>query len=142
MKRMCRLGSLVTASALGLVSCTFVPPSEPSTSAQLWYQSHCFAHILPPWTHVDATVLEGVVRSDLTESFPLPGATVLVRPFPDGPVLSTVTDQVGAFRFPGLRPGLYELSVCQDGWNPWRGTVRIVATAPAASLNLVLSLGT
>ncbi|MBK9968841.1 MAG: carboxypeptidase regulatory-like domain-containing protein [Holophagales bacterium] len=132
---------LVAASTAALASCAFVPPPEPPTDAQLWRQNHCFAHILPPWTHVDVSVMEGVVRGNLAEPLPVPGATVLLRRFPNGPVLSAVSDEAGVFRFPGLVAGLYEVSVCQDGWNPWRGTVRVAPTAPARSLEVVLSLG-
>ena len=137
-----RLPSLLpVASTAGLASCAFVPPPEPPAEAQLWRQNHCFAHILPPWTHIDATAMEGVVHGDVAEPFPVPGATVFLRPFPNGPVLSAVSDEAGLFRFPGLASGLYEVSVCQDGWNPWRGTVRIVPTASAHRIDVFLSLG-
>jgi hypothetical protein len=132
---------LLAATGLGLASCAFAPPPEPPMDAQLWHQNHCFAHILRPWTHIDVKAIEGVVRGDLTEPFPLPRATVLLRRFPNGAVLSAVSDEAGGFRFPGLPSGLYEVSVCQEGWNPWRGTVRIVPSATAPGLDVALSLG-
>ena len=47
----------------------------------------------------------------------------------------------GEFSIPQLPDGSYEIAVCADGWNPWRGTVRLTLGAGPETLTFPLELG-
>ena len=128
---------------LGAVACVSAPPRSPRGRTELWEDQRCFAHILPEWRNVEAFALEGVVFTEgsTPTEFPIPVATVFVRPWPTGSVTRSQVNANGYFSVPGLRSGTYEIAVCAEGWNPWRGTVRLSRRAPRAVLPFPLEIG-
>jgi hypothetical protein len=117
-------------------------PREPGTGAQLWQEKQCFAHELPAWSNIDGRALAGVVRASYPSGeWALNDAIVYARPWPRGAVMEALTDAEGHFAFNTAGAGLYEVAACLPGFNPWRGTVRVDATAAAASVTLTVMLG-
>lgn len=120
-----------------------VQPREPPMSKQLWQEKKCFAHELQEWRHVVLRQLSGIVvaTDGLTHTDPLPAARVLVRAWPHGRYFETKTDSRGKFSFPQANEGTYELAVCRDGFNPWRGTVRVSQNATESEGGFPVVLG-
>ena len=85
---------------------------------------YCMAVVVSP-AAAQSGALTGVV-ADETGAV-LPGATVTLSGGPAGP-RETQTDAAGRFRFPGLAPGTYRLSVFLSGF----GEVTVAAVAVAA----------
>jgi hypothetical protein len=131
--------SAVAGSACLLACATF--PPEPKWENQLSVQQRCFSHILEPWEFVEARELSGVVVTDASQSSGFSGAVVFARLAPGGEVFRTVTDESGRFHFSDLGSGIYEVAACLDGFNPWRGHVRVRRAGPHEALRLVLTLG-
>jgi hypothetical protein len=75
------------------------------------------------------------------QKWPIPTAFVFVRRWPNGPVLRSLVDKGGHFAMPELGGGTYEVAVCANGWNPWRGTVRLHRGAAPDALTFPLELG-
>ncbi len=67
----------------------------------------------PAWAQEQRGSIEGVVRD--ASGAVLPGATVEAQSNV-GPVASTTTDSVGAFRFPSLPPGNYKVTANLQGF--------------------------
>lgn len=109
---------------------------------ELWREQQCFAHELPPWRHLEASVLSGDVftAGSTVGEWPIPVAVVFARQWSRGSVTRAAVNQQGRFSIPELQSGLYEVAVCAEGWNPWRGTVRIRRGAPS-SVAFPLALG-
>jgi len=122
--------------------CARVPPPEPVVGRQLWQEEKCFAHELPEWKHLELRELRGtVVAGGTAQPDPLPESRVFARSWPSGPHLQTATDANGVFEFPDVGEGTYELAICRDGWNPWRGTVRVSRSAQPKRGMFTLLLG-
>lgn len=139
-----RLASLGLISCLLLLTgCASLPPKEPSSGHQLWQEQKCFAHMLPEWRHLESAGFRGVVftAGSTVDEWPVSNAVVYARLWPDGRVVRTEVDGRGKFDALTFRDGLYEVAVCADGWNPWRGTVRITNHAALKSLSFPLDLG-
>lgn len=68
--------------------------------------------------------IDGVVR-DNTGAV-LPGATIEARNVAQGAVLTQVSGQDGAFRFPSIIPGQYEVTVTLQGFTPQKQAVDVV----------------
>lgn len=131
------VGALLFAPA-----CAPIIPGEPALGQQLWEQRLCFAHELPEWRHLELGELGGTVITDGTaKPDALPESRVFARHWPAGPVLQTTTDVHGAFVFAEARDGTYEVAVCRDGWNPWRGTVLVSRKAKERNGTFPLLLG-
>ncbi len=112
-------------------ACAHVPPPEPVIGRQLWHEEKCFAHELPEWRHLELRELGGtVVAGGTGQADPLPESRVFARSWPGGHHQQTSTDASGVFGFSAAGEGTYELAICRDGWNPWRGTVRVSRSAP------------
>jgi hypothetical protein len=83
--------------------------------------------------------IEGLVRD--SSGGVLPGATVVAK----GPALpagtSTVTNDQGIYRFPGLPPGQYEVNAELQGFTPAKVTNIDLFLGQIKSIELVLSLG-
>ena len=123
------------------IACVHVPV-EPSLEKQLWKEKECFAHILPEWRHLELRELAGsVVAGGISHADRLPGSLVFIRSMPGGRVQQTVTDANGEFRLSNIADGTYELAICRDGWNPWRGTVTVSRTGRAMRVVFELMLG-
>jgi hypothetical protein len=60
--------------------------------------------------------IEGTVK-DNTGAV-LPGVTIEAKNLTQGNVVSTVSDGQGAFRFPALAPGAYEVTASLSGFAP------------------------
>ena len=78
---------------------------------------------LPALAQEQTGSITGIVKD--TSGAVLPGVTVEAKSLSTGAVASTaVTDGSGAFRFPGLRPGKYEVmfagtdSAARRSWSP------------------------
>jgi hypothetical protein len=125
-----RAGLLIGVLALQSASVSS-PPNEPPMDKQLWHEQKCFAHELQQWRHLVLRQLSGtVVATDgMTHTDPLPDARVLARAWPKGRQFETKSDGKGRFSLPEATEGMYELAICQDGFNPWRGTVRVSQAA-------------
>jgi outer membrane receptor protein involved in Fe transport len=82
--------------------------------------------------------IQGVVKD--AQGGVLPGATVEARNAA-GAVLTTVSDEVGAFRFPALAPGQYEVTATLAGFVPARASNVIVVLGQTLSLDLALKVG-
>ena len=126
-----------------LAGCATLSPKEPSAERQLWSEERCFAHVVPDWRSIEASELKGVVftASSTPAEWPIPVAVVFARSWPRGAVIRTQVDENGRFSVPQLREGTYEVAVCADGWNPWRGTVRLTRRARHTALSFPLELG-
>jgi hypothetical protein len=123
-------------------ACAKAIPAEPLATRQLWQEKGCFAHELPPWRHVEARSLSGVVVGGFPSGEePVREAVVYARRWPTGPVLEARTHEDGQFTLPSARAGLYELTACLPGFNPWRGTVRVRDSASTEAVRLPLMLG-
>ncbi len=135
-------GGLAVLTLLG-VACRSAPRTVPSTERELREQHGCFAHAVPDRRHLESSRLEGAVFTAgySPAEFPIPVAVVYVRRSPDGKVMSADADQNGRFVIPDAPDGVYELGVCANGWNPWRGTVRVRRDGPTVILALPLELG-
>ena len=70
-----------------------------------------------------------VVAGGTAQADTLPESHVFARSWPTGGVLERITDAGGLFVFADMGEGTYELAICRDGWNPWRGTVRVSRSA-------------
>ncbi len=135
-------GSLLAGMLLLQPACVHVPPPEPVVGRQLWQEEKCFAHKLPEWRHLELRELGGVVVAGGT-AHPdlLPDSRVFARSWPSGPHLRSVTDASGSFGFSQTGEGTYELAICRDGWNPWRGTVRVSRSAQEKRGRFTVVLG-
>src|SRR5260221_8297998 len=70
---------------------------------------------LPVAAQEQRVCIEGVVKD--ASGAVVPGATVEARAAGTG-VLSTTSDASGAFRFPSLLPGTYEVTASISGFKP------------------------
>lgn len=68
---------------------------------------------LPAFAQEQRASIEGIVTD--SSAAVLPGVTVEARSA-SGAVVSTVTNEVGVFRFPALAPGMYEVSAMLEGF--------------------------
>lgn len=134
------LAVFVVPGLLVPLACMTFPP-EPEWQDQLTVQQGCFAHIMEPWEYLESRELSGVVVSDVSDSQGVPGVAVFARRVPNGEVLREVSDDEGRFRFAEVKSGMYEVAACLDGFNPWRGHVRIRKAARAKPLRLLVTLG-
>ncbi len=98
-------------------------------------------------TTVVTRTVEGTLR---TATGSLPGALIEVfriakRELPDPPEHSNkrkaacLSDSKGAFRFPGLKPGLYELRISARHWETWRLQVEIDRKVRAEPIELEIA---
>ena len=76
----------------------------------------------------------GFVR-DSTSTRPLAGAALVLAG--TGYQQTTQTDETGAFRFVGTRPGSYVLAVRRLGYEPWRGAVEVTTRGANVNISLV-----
>jgi Carboxypeptidase regulatory-like domain len=138
-----RRGSMALGVLVGVVACASAPPKEPSGGRELWREQRCFAHMLPEWRHLEASALAGAVFTSGSSpaEWPIPIAVVFARRWPRGRVIRAQVDEKGQFAIPQLQNGTYEVAVCADGWNPWRGTVRLVNGPAPRTLAFPLDLG-
>jgi len=70
------------------------------------------ALVAPAWAQEQRGSIEGIVKD--ASGAVLPGATVEADN--NGRINSTVTDEVGAFRFPSLAPGTYRVAANLQGF--------------------------
>jgi Carboxypeptidase regulatory-like domain len=137
----CGREALVALLLVG-AACARAHLPEPAVGQQLWEAKQCFAHELPEWRHIELRELAGtVLEKGAGEPYPLPDSHVYARSWPRGSEWEASTDANGEFRFEGPGEGTYELAVCRDGWNPWRGTVRVSGSASVKRGTFVLMLG-
>ncbi len=84
--------------------------------------------------------IEGQVKD--SQGGVLPGATVVVK----GPSMpagtTTVSDEQGYFRFPGLPPGRYEVSAEMQGFNPGRVPDVELSLGQIKKVQMTLTIGT
>jgi carboxypeptidase family protein len=127
MKRFSTSGRVWIVAAMTTFGCASVPRpqvldlSEPTNRTELWQKVGCPSHILPDWRAIELTELSGQA---VDRAGPLAGVFVYARPWPDGKVIRTTTDDLGRFRLK-VPIGVYEVAICASGWNPWRGAVRV-----------------
>jgi hypothetical protein len=132
----------VATLAAVLAACARLRPPEPTLAPELWKEKRCFAHMLPQWRHQRLRALSGKVWAGGTgQNEVVPDAVVYVRAWPVGAIHETRTDAAGNFGFPGIGGGIFEVAVCRDGWNPWRGTVEVSGWAVRARGTFVIDLG-
>ena len=82
--------------------------------------------------------IEGIVKDTLGGV--LPGATVEAKGVAG--MLTAVTDSQGAYRFPALAPGEYEISASMEGFAPARQPAVIVRVGLLLKVDLTLALAT
>ena len=70
----------------------------------------------------------------------IPGAAVVVTNTQTGAKLSATTDQEGAFTFPVLAVGQYQVDVAIDGFQPYRETGLAIDINSALVLDVTLQL--
>ncbi len=90
--------------------------------------------LLPALARAQAVDVTGMVRDSATAR-PLAGAALVLAG--TGYQQATQTDETGAYRFVGARPGSYVLQVRRLGYAPWRGAVDV--TSGRASVNISLA---
>ena len=83
-------------------------------------------------------VITGIV-SDASSAV-LPGVTVEARSA-DGRVLTTVSDGAGAYRFPAVQPGTYQLTFTLQGFSPKQTPDVIVRLGQTITANASLEVG-
>jgi hypothetical protein len=82
--------------------------------------------------------IEGVVRD--SSGAVLPGVTVEARSPALVGAAVTVTDASGLYRFPGLMPGVYEVSATLSGFNTGKAQGIVLALGQILKADIVLSL--
>src|SRR5687768_9887247 len=82
--------------------------------------------------------ITGVVRDG--SGAVLPGATVEARSPASIGVRSTTTDDQGAYRFPSLPPGTYEITASLQGFTPAKIGDAVVSLGSQKSIDLTLKL--
>ena len=88
---------------------------------------------------VTTATLAGVVTDDSGAA--VPGATVTVRATATDAVRTIVTDGEGRYRFPGLDPGTYEVTVELQGFQRTRRAGVTLNVGQNATIDLKLSVG-
>jgi hypothetical protein len=83
--------------------------------------------------------IEGTIRD--SSNAVLPGATVEARSPSLVGVQSTVTDEHGAYRFPALRPGRYEITASLQGFTPARLENVTLQLGQLLRVDLALAVG-
>ncbi|MCX6539065.1 MAG: TonB-dependent receptor [Acidobacteria bacterium] len=91
------------------------------------------------WAQEQSGGIQGVVK-DSTGAV-LPGVTVEARNVVSSGVLNTVTDAKGAYRFPAVPPGTYEVTAKLQGFNPARVPNVVIALGRILSVDLSLAVG-
>lgn len=92
------------------------------------------------WAQTTAGIIEGRIVD--TSQAVLPGATVSVTSAATGAVRTTVTNDQGLFRVPGLNPGRYDIAVELPGFSTVRQTGIELGVSQTVTLSYNLSLGT
>jgi hemoglobin/transferrin/lactoferrin receptor protein len=72
----------------------------------------------------------------------LPGAAVRLTNVGSGDIVTVTTDREGRFRFPGLRPGTYRVSVGLAGFSDASRTLVLDGRSPSVTADFALELGT
>jgi len=88
---------------------------------------------------VTTATLAGVVTDDSGAA--VPGATVTVRATATDAARTIVTDGEGRYRFPGLDPGTYEVTVELQGFQTTRRSGLTLSVGQNAAVDLELSVG-
>ena len=88
---------------------------------------------------VTTATLAGVVTDDSGAA--VPGATVTVRATATDAARTIVTDGEGRYRFPGLDPGTYEVTVELQGFQTTRRSGLTLSVGQNAAVDLKLSVG-
>jgi hypothetical protein len=95
---------------------------------------------LPALAQEQTGSITGIVKD--TSGAVLPGVTVEAKSLSTGAVASTaVTDGSGAFRFPGLRPGKYEVMAKLQGFTPAKMENIDLRLGQILTVDLALAVG-
>ncbi|PYQ54590.1 MAG: hypothetical protein DMF78_05295, partial [Acidobacteria bacterium] len=93
---------------------------------------------LPALAQEQRATLEGTVVDQSTA--PAPGAMVEIRNAA-GAVLTTVTSTSGAYRFPSVAPGSWDVTASLPGFRPAKVNGVNIALGQTLQVNLTLSVG-
>ena len=94
---------------------------------------------LPVAAQEQRASIEGVVKD--ASGAVLPGVTVEAKNLSVGAVVNTTTDANGAYRFPALAPGNYEITAALQGFNTAKSQPVRLALGQLKSIDLSLTVG-
>src|SRR3972149_11627223 len=98
-----------------------------------------FALAVPAVAQEQRGAIEGIVKD--SSGAVLPGVTVEAKNVAVGSVAASVTDGNGAYRFPALAPGTYEVTANLQGFNTQRLEGVIVNLGQIKKVDFALGVG-
>jgi hypothetical protein len=93
---------------------------------------------VPAFAQEQRASIEGIIKD--ASGAVMPGVTVEAKNLAVGSVVSTVTDANGAFRFPALAAGTYEVTATLQGFNPAKNTAVPITLGQIKKVDLTLSV--
>ena len=132
--------------SLSLIQAESWPQISPRSKDAVFAMKICFAliafvlcfHSLATCAQSSPFAVSGSVH-DVTGSL-LPGAAVTLLQSGGGQILSATADEHGEFQVGLAMAGSYRVEVKAEGFTPYLGTVTISETAPAATLEIALTV--
>src|SRR5918996_199650 len=94
----------------------------------------------PALAQLDRSQIAGFVKDE--SGGVIPGATVTATSTQTGLARTAVTDSRGYYVFPGMTPGVYDLSVELEGFKKWVQVGLTLDAASSVGVDAILQTGT